>query len=116
MHIGLLRTTAAAGLLVCFAHGTLAADAGTYRSAPVPGWTNTTHRSASRLPARRVPNGQRFAPAPWYSPNGPRGLPWARPPTQELPGATVLTRRFLDDVDATTLRDALRYVPGVTVR
>ena len=32
------------------------------------------------------------------------------------PGVTVLTRQVLDDMDATTLRDALRYVTGVTLR
>ena len=116
MPIGLLRVTAAAALLVCFANGTLAADAGTYRSAPAPGWTNATHRSVSRLPARQVLSGQRFAPAARYSPNGRRG-PWrATPPIRKPPGATVITRQVLDDMNATTLRDALRYAPGVTAR
>jgi outer membrane receptor for monomeric catechols len=116
MHIGLLRITAAAALLVCFARGALAADVGTYRSAPAPGWTNATHRSVSRSPARRVLSGQRFARAPLYSPNGPRG-PWrATPPIMKPAGATVLNRQILDDMNATTLRDALRYVPGATVR
>jgi outer membrane receptor for monomeric catechols len=110
MHIGLLRVTAAAALFVCFACGTLAADAATYRSAPAPGWVNATHRSASRPSARL--SGQRFARAPWYfTQPGPRGLSRATPP-----GATVLTRQFLDDIDARTLRDALRYVPGVIAR
>jgi outer membrane receptor for monomeric catechols len=116
MHIGLLRITAAAALLVCFACGTLAAHAETHRSAPAPGWTNAAHRSVSRLPARRVLSGQRFARAARYSPNGPRGLSRATPPILKPPGATVLTRQVLDDMNATTLRDALRYVPGVTVR
>jgi outer membrane receptor for monomeric catechols len=116
MPIGLLRVTAAAALLVCFANGTLPADAGTYRSAPAPGWTNATHRSVSRLPARQVLSGQRFAPAARYSPNGRRG-PWrATPPIRKPPGATVITRQVLDDMNATTLRDALRYAPGVTAR
>jgi outer membrane receptor for monomeric catechols len=34
----------------------------------------------------------------------------------ETAGVTVLTRQVLDDMDATTLRDALRYVTGVTVK
>lgn len=116
MPIRLLRVTAAAALFVCFANGTLAADGGTYRSAPAPGWTNATHRSVSRMPARRVLSGQRFAPAAWYSPGGPRGLSRVTPPILKPPGVTVLTRQVLDDMDATTLRDALRYVAGVTVR
>jgi outer membrane receptor for monomeric catechols len=114
MHIGLLRITAAAALLVCFVRGTLAADAGTYRSAPAPGWTNATHRSVSRLPARRVLGGQYLARAAWYSPTGPRGP--SRATILKPPGVTVLTRQVLDDMDARTLRDALRYIPGATVR
>ena len=116
MHIGLLRITAAAALLVCFAGGALAADAGTYPSAPVPGWTNPTHRSVSRPPARRVLSGQRSARAAWYSSDGPRGLWRVTPPVPKPPGATILNRQILDDMNATTLRDALRYVPGATVR
>ena len=112
MHIGLLRTTAAAAFLVCFVCGTLGADAGTYRNAP--GWANATHRSVSRPTARRVLSGQRLAP--WSFPNGRRGLSRPTPPIQNEPGATVLNRRFLDDVNATTFRDALRYVPGVIGR
>ena len=112
MHIGLLRITAAAALLGCFACGTLAADAETNRSARAPDWTNATHRSVSRLPARRVLSGQPSARSAWYSSYGPHGLPRAEKP----PRTTVITRRVLDDMNATTLRDALRYVPGVGVR
>jgi outer membrane receptor for monomeric catechols len=112
MHIGLLRTATAAALLICFARGTFAADAGTHRSVPAPGWTNATHRSVGSLPAQRVLSGPRFARAARYSSNGFRGLPRATKP----PGATVLTRQVLDDMNATTLQDALRYVPGVRVR
>ena len=113
MPIQLLRVTAAAALFVCFADGALTADDRMYRSAPAPGWTNATHRSVSRLSARRVPSGQRFAPAAWYS---PRGLWGAPPQLLKPPGVTLLTRQVLDDMDATTLRDAPRYVAGVTVR
>jgi hypothetical protein len=116
MPIQLLRVAAAAALFVCFADGALTADDRTYRSAPAPGWTNATHRSVSRLSARRVPSGQRFAPAAWYSPGGARGLWGATPQLLKPPGVTLLTRQVLDDMDATTLRDALRYVAGVTVR
>jgi outer membrane receptor for monomeric catechols len=112
MHIGLLRTAAAAALLICFACGMFAADAGTYRSVPGPGWTNAKHRSVNRLPARRVLSGQPSARSAWYSSYGPHGLPRAEKP----PRTTVITRRVLDDMNATTLRDALRYVPGVGVR
>ena len=112
MHVRLLRTAAAAALLICFACGTFAADAGTYRSVPAPGWTNATHRSVSRLPARRVVSGRPLARGAWYSPYGPYGLRRA----ETLPRTTVITRQNLDDLNATTLRDALRYAPGVGVR
>jgi hypothetical protein len=36
-------------------------------------------------------------------------------PILNVPGATVLTREVLDDMNATTLRDALRATAGVTV-
>jgi outer membrane receptor for monomeric catechols len=36
-------------------------------------------------------------------------------PILNIPGATVLTREVLDDMNATTLRDGLRATPGVTV-
>ena len=84
--IRLLRGTAAATLLVLVAGGALAAETGKHRGAQVPGWT--THRSVGR-------------PA------------WV---TSPQPGLTVLHRQFLDDVNATTAGDALRYVPGVIVR
>jgi hypothetical protein len=116
MHIGLWRATAIAAFLGCVVCGPVGAGAGTYRSVSASGWTNATHRSVSRLPARRGLSGQRIARAPWHSPNGPRGLSRAAPPIQKAPGATVLNRHFLDDVNATTLRDALHYVPGVIGR
>ncbi|MEA2963166.1 MAG: hypothetical protein QOI46_3264 [Alphaproteobacteria bacterium] len=84
--IRLLHSGAAAALLVLVASGALAADTGTYRGAQVPGWT--THRSVSR--------------PPWV--------------TSPQPGLTVLHRQFLDDVNARTAGDALRYVPGVIAR
>ena len=48
MHIGFLRTAAAAALLICFACGMFAADAGTYRSVPGPGWTNASVEPPAR--------------------------------------------------------------------
>jgi hypothetical protein len=84
--IRLLHSTVAAALLVLVAGGALAGDTGKHRGAQVPGWT--THRSVSR-------------PA------------WV---TSPQPGLTVLHRQFLDDVNARTAGDALRYVPGVIVR
>jgi hypothetical protein len=82
-----MLSTAAAALLVFVASGSLAADHGTYRGASMPG--STTHRPVGRAPARVM------------SPK---------------PGLTVLHRQFLDDINARTGRDALRYVPGVIAR
>jgi hypothetical protein len=89
-HIGamirLLHSTAGAALLVLVAGGAVAADTGKHRGAQGHGWT--THRSVSR-------------PASVTSPQ---------------PGLTVLHRQFLDDINARSAGDALRYVPGVIVR
>ena len=42
--------------------------------------------------------------------------PWASEPILNIPGqTTVLTREVLDDMNATSLRDALRSTAGVTV-
>jgi hypothetical protein len=84
--IRLLHSTAAAALLVLVAGGAVAADTGKHRGAQGHGWS--THRSVSR-------------PAPVTSPQ---------------PGLTVLHRQFLDDINARSAGDALRYVPGVIVR
>jgi hypothetical protein len=136
VHIGPARVIAAAALLVCFAHGTLAANVGRYRPAPAHGWTDATHRSISRIRVQRVLSGQRLARPAWHSSYGRRGLapsrdPYARPkPSYETNGpsppsaersiqpvgATVVTRQTIDDLNATRLRDVLPYVAGVTVR
>jgi outer membrane receptor for monomeric catechols len=84
--IRLLHSVAAAALLVLIAGGALAADTGKHRGAQVPGWT--THRSVSR--------------PPWV--------------TSPQPGLTVIHRQFLDDINARSTGDALRYVPGVIAR
>jgi outer membrane receptor for monomeric catechols len=43
--------------------------------------------------------------------------PRAAQPVLDPPGqTTVLTRQMLDDINATSLRDALRSTAGVTVR
>jgi hypothetical protein len=81
----LLRVIAAIALC-CFASGTLAADAGRYRTAPAPDWPD------SRLHAHQ---------RAWLA---------------RQPGATVIGRRTLNDLNATSPRDVLPYVPGAIVR
>jgi outer membrane receptor for monomeric catechols len=122
MHIRPLRIIAATALLLCCAGGVFAADAGRQRTAA--GWAHATHRSASGLHARRVPGGRRVVgrgsyvhPKAVYNAN--RLSPsWPVRPTQlfDSPGATVIPRQDLDALNATTLRDALRYAPGVLVK
>jgi hypothetical protein len=109
MHKHITATTA----FLCLVCGTLAVDAGTYRSVSGPSWTKAAYRSASRPSARRVFNKQR--PAAWYSPHATRGPSRTTPTILKPPGMTVLNRQYLDDINATTLRD-LRYTPGVITR
>src|SRR5262249_39009660 len=123
-----------ATLLICFARGTLAADAGAYRAAPARGWTGAAHHSVGRAHMRRVVSGQRLARAAWSSPDrrrrggsyrlvystassradSPSG--WQYSPSTPLLGATVIDRGVLDDMNARTPRDVLPYAAGVTVR
>jgi hypothetical protein len=122
MHIGPLRIIAATALLLGFAGTVFAANAGSYRSAPR--WINATYRSAGGLRAQRILGGRRLVrrdPSAHanaaYKAN--RLAPaWPAPPRQpfQAPGATVITRQDLDALNATTLRDALRYAPGVIVK
>ena len=123
MYIGPLRIIAATALLLCFSGDAVAADAGKYRTAA--GWNEATHRSASGLYVRRVLSGRRVVGrGPYAHPkavyNANRLSPsWPVRPTQQpfnSLGATVITRQDLDALNATTLRDALRYAPGVLIK
>jgi hypothetical protein len=122
MHIGPLRILAVTALLLCFASEASAADTGRYRTAA--GWTNSTHRSASGLHARRIPGGRHVVRGGPYGRgralyNASRPLQWRPVPSMlpfDAPGATVITRQDLDALNATSLRGALRYAPGVIVK
>lgn len=62
-----------------------------------------------------VPGGQGRGDTGYYVPyvTGPGG---ARVPVMQIPGSvTVVPRSLMDDQQATTLGEALRNVPGVTV-
>jgi outer membrane receptor for ferric coprogen and ferric-rhodotorulic acid len=62
----------------------------------------------AKRPARQAQDG-------YYVPYvaGPGGQ---KRDVMEIPGSvTVVSRKFMDDVQATSIGDALRYVPGVTV-
>jgi outer membrane receptor for monomeric catechols len=68
-------------------------------------------KAARRLPADGDPYADPAAP---YKANRLSSRP--AQPIINIPGqTTVLTRQVIDDKNATTLRDALRTTPGVTI-
>jgi outer membrane receptor for monomeric catechols len=123
-----LRTIAV--VAVCFCDGAFAVASGQPRHAPasVQG-SATSARSTDTLTApRRTPDLKRHAartrkadrdsyvdPAAPYKANR-LSSPRAAEPILNIPGqTTVLTREVLDDMKATSVRDALRSTAGVTV-
>ena len=99
MTSGMLRTIVV--VAVCFCDGAFAAAS-----------------SEPRQNAARTPAADRdfYAdPAAPYKANR-LSSPRASQPIANIPGqTTVLTRQVLDDMNATSLRDALRSTAGVTV-
>ncbi|MBR0828952.1 Plug domain-containing protein [Bradyrhizobium manausense] len=98
MPANMLRTIAI--VTVCLSTGAFAADSGRTRHAPVQ--KPATDRGSFADPA-----------APYKADR----LSWTRKERPvNIPGqTTVLTRQVLDDMKATSLRDALRSTAGVTV-
>jgi outer membrane receptor for monomeric catechols len=94
---------------VCLCNGAFAVAGGRHRHAPV---SVKGTAPAATLAADRDPYADPAAP---YKADRlslpPRGEPILNTPGQ----TTVLTRQVLDDMNATTLRDALRSTAGVTV-
>ena len=124
----MLRMIAVAA--VCFCDGALAAAAGELRHRPasVQG-SATSSRSTDTLTATRRASGLKqhaartrkadrdsyVDPAAPYKANR-LSSPRASEPILNIPGqTTVLTREVLDDMKATSLKDALRSTAGVTV-
>jgi outer membrane receptor for monomeric catechols len=115
---------------VCLCDGTLAAAAGQPRHAPasVQGPaisarsmdTLTATRRASGLKqhaarTRKADRDSYVDPAAPYKANR-LSSPRASEPILNIPGqTTVLTREVLDDMKATSVKDALRSTAGVTV-
>ena len=131
MPAGMLRTLTIAVAAICFSDGAFAGTGGRSRHAPalVQGSASST-RSADALKATvRVknlkPNAARTLAADRDPPVDP-ATPYkanrlstrqASQPILNIPGqTTVLTRQVLDDMNATSLRGALRSTAGVTVR
>jgi outer membrane receptor for monomeric catechols len=121
----MLRTIAVIAL--CCSDGALAVAAAQPRHAPasVQG-TAASSRSTHRLKAPRTPGFRQnavrtLAPDrdPYADPAAPyktNRLSGSSEPILNIPGqTTVLTRQVLDDMNATTLRDAMRSTAGVSL-
>ena len=107
-------------IAVCLCDGAFAIASAQPRHTPAP----ATARSADTpLRASRLKHNAVRTPAasPYVDPAEPYkasrlSLPWANEPILNIPGqTTVLTRQMLDDMNATSLRGALRSVAGVTI-
>ena len=110
----------------CFCDGAIAVAAGPPRHAPAsvhgrrailrtdaPKATRRAKHNAVRTQA--ADHGRYVDPAAPYKANR-LSSPRATEPIINIPGqTTVLTREVLDDMKATSLRDALRSTAGVTV-
>jgi outer membrane receptor for monomeric catechols len=73
--------------------------------------THWKQRAGRMLAADRDPYADAAAPYKANRLSSPPGQPIVNIPSQ----TTVLTRRVLDDKNATSVRDALRTTPGVTI-
>jgi outer membrane receptor for monomeric catechols len=126
----MLQTLTIAIVAICFWDGTSAVAGGRPRHAPAATqgsafWsrsadtlraprraTSLKHNAARTLRADRDPYAN---PAAAYKADR-LSPPWASKRVLDIPGqTTVLTRQVLDDMNATSLRDALRSTAGVTV-
>jgi outer membrane receptor for monomeric catechols len=121
----LLRTIAVGA--ICFCNGAFAgerprhAQASIERSATSSRSTGTL-RAGLRAPGQRQTSVRTLAADrdPYADPVAPykaNRLSWSRAePILNQPGqSTVLTRQVLDDMNATSLKEALRSVAGVTI-
>jgi outer membrane receptor protein involved in Fe transport len=124
----MLRTTMV--VAVCLFDGTFAVAWGRPCCAPAStqGWADPCRSAETRKAPLRAPGvKQNAAPTPaadrdpYADPAAPYkanrlSSPQAAEPILNVPGqTTVLTRQILDDMNATSLRDALRSTAGVTV-
>ena len=120
-----LRTIEVAA--VCFCDGAFAVASGQPRHAPasVQGSASSSPSMDTLKTTRHAKQGAVRAPAagrdPYVDPAAPYkanrlSSPRATEPILNVPGqTTVLTRQVLDDMNATSVRDALRSTAGVTV-
>ena len=120
----MLRTIAVAA--VCFCDGAFAVAVGEPRHTPVsvqgsasysrPDALKATRRAKQNAVRTRAADRDLYVdPAAPYKANR-LSSPRATEPILNIPGqTTVLTREVLDDMKATSLKDALRSTAGVTV-
>ena len=111
---------------VCCCDGAIVAAAGQPRHAPTlvdgsPGYSRPDAPKASRrakqnaVRTQAADRGRYVDPAAPYKANR-LSSPRVTEPISNIPGqTTVLTREVLDDMKATSLRDALRSTAGVTI-
>ena len=120
----MLRMIAVAA--VCFCNGASAVAAGEPRHTPASVQGPASYSRPDALKATRRAKQSAIRPQgadrdPYAGPAAPYkanrlSSPWASEPILNIPGqTTVLTREVLDDMNATSLRDALRSTAGVTV-
>ena len=120
----ILRMIAVAA--VCFCGSAIAVAAGPPRQAPasVDGSSGYSRPDAPKATRRAKHNAVRTQTADrgrYVDPAAPYkadrlSSPRATEPISNIPGqTTVLTREILDDMKATSVRDALRSTAGVTV-
>jgi len=111
---------------VCFCDGALAvAGQPRHAQASVQGWAGSSQSMDGLKTTRRAKQGAVRTPAAgrdsYVDPAAPYkanrlSSPRATEPILNMPGqTTVLTREVLDDMKATSVRDALRSTAGVTV-
>jgi outer membrane receptor for monomeric catechols len=124
----LLRTLTIAVVAVFFSDGAIAGGRMRHAPASIQG-SMSSSRSADthKAPLRATSLKQKAARTlaadrdPYADPAAPYkanrlSLPRETQPILNIPGqTTVLTRQVLDDMNATSLRDALRSTAGVTV-
>ena len=111
---------------VCFCDGAIAVVAGEPRHAPASvqgaaGYSGSDTLKATRRAKQNAVRTQAADRGPLVDPAAPYkanrlSSPRAAEPILNIPGqTTVLTREVLDDMKATSVRDALRSTAGVTV-
>jgi outer membrane receptor for monomeric catechols len=117
MHASRFGTIVILALFLCSPGFATAREQAPHASTSVHGLAVASHapklkpRAVERLAADRDPYADPAAP---YKANRLQSSPAV--PILDLPAqTTVLTRQVLDDMNATSLRDALRSTAGVTV-